>query len=139
MEIKRPREVRAGKELEFAKGSAVIGARGYVFLTGITGRDPQSGNLVSGGIDAQMDAIFGSVDAKLAEMETSMENILHIRMDWTDSSGVFDALEKCWKKYCPRFSQDKPDRDPPAVTGVPVKELHAPGMLVEVTVIAAIP
>lgn len=138
MDIKRPREVRAGKELEFAKGSAVVGARGYVFLSGITGRDPQSGDLVAGGIDAQMDAIFRSVDGKLEELGASMENICHMRMDWTDSSGVFEALEKCWKKYCPRFSLDNPHRDPPAVTGIPVKELHVPGMLIEVTVIAAI-
>ena len=139
MEISRPREVRAGKTLEFAKGTTAVGARGYVFLSGITGRDPQSGNLVEGGIDAQMDAIFRSVDGKLKEMGTGMENICHIRMDWTDSRGVMEALEQCWKKYCPRFSQDNPHRDPPALTGVYVKDLHAPGMLIEVTVIAAIP
>jgi len=139
MQIRRPREVRAGKQLWFAKGTAVTGASGLVFLSGITGRDPKTGNLVDGGIDAQMDAIFGSVDAKLRELGTSMENICHIRMDWTDSTGIAEACEKCWKKYCPQFSEDNPHRDPPAVTGVCVKELHAPGMLIEVSVIAAIP
>ena len=33
------------------------------------------------GIDAQMDAIFRSVNAKLEEMETSRESIGHMRMD----------------------------------------------------------
>jgi enamine deaminase RidA (YjgF/YER057c/UK114 family) len=139
MEIKRPRDVRAGKQLEWAKGTAVTGARGFVFLTGITGRDPKSGEVVPGGMDAQMYIIFGYIDAKLKELGSSMENICHIRMDWTDSTGVMEALEKCWQKYCPRFSQQNPDRDPPAVTGIGVSEMAAPGMVIEVTVTAAIP
>jgi enamine deaminase RidA (YjgF/YER057c/UK114 family) len=139
MEIKRPRDVRAGKQLEWAKGTAVTGAKGFVFLSGITGRDPKTGELVKGGIDAQMDAIFGYVDAKLKELGSGMENICHIRMDWTDATGVTEALEKCWQKYCPRFSQKNPQRDPPAQTGVFIKDLHTPGMLIEITVTAAIP
>ncbi len=82
MEIKRPRDVRAGKQLEWAKGTRVTGAKGFVFLSGITGRDPKTGELVKGGIDAQMDTFFSYVDAKLKELGTSMENICHIRMDW---------------------------------------------------------
>ena len=139
MQIKRPRDIRAGKQLEWAKGTAVTGANGFVFLTGITGRDPETGELVKGGIDVQMDTIFGYVDTKLKELGTNMENICHIRMDWTDPNGVTDALEKCWKKYCPRFSQDNPDRDPPAVTGIGIKELFAPDVLIEITITAAIP
>ena len=139
MKIKRPRDVRAGKQLEWAKGTAVTGAKGFVFLSGITGRDFKTGELVKGGIDVQMDTIFGYIDAKLKELGTNMENICHIRMDWADPAGVMDALEKCWQKYCPRFSKNNPDRDPPATTGLGIKELHAPGMLIEITVIAAIP
>ena len=140
MQINRPRDVRAGKQLEWAKGTAVTGARGFAFLTGITGRDPKTGDLVPGGIDAQMDTIFGYVDAKLKEMGTSMENICHMRMDWIGGgSGVMEALEKCWQKYCPRFSQQNPQRDPPAVTGIGINELAVPGMLIEVTITAAIP
>ena len=138
MEIRRPPAKLGPKRAEWAKGTAVTGAKGLVFLGGVTGRDPKTGDVVPG-IDAQMKVIFEDVKSRLEELGTSLENICHIRMDWTDPAGVMAALEKVWKEHCPRFSQDNPDRDPPAMTGVPTKELHAPGMLIEVTVIAAIP
>ena len=139
MEIRRPPAKLGGKRAEWAKGTAVTGAKGFVFLSGTTGRDPRTGEVVKGGIDAQVKVIFEEIKSRLEELGTSLENICHIRMDWTDPTGVMAALEKVWKEYCPCFSQDNPDRDPPAMTGVPVKELHAPGMLIEVTVIAVIP
>ena len=139
MEIRRPRDLRAGKRLEWAKGTAVTGAKGFVFLSGITGRDPKTGEVVKGGIDAQVKVIFESIKGKLEELGTSMENICHIRMDWTDPAGVMEALQKVWKEHCPRFAEDNPDRDPPAMTGLQVKALALPEMLIEVTVIAVIP
>ena len=138
MEIRRPPAKLGPKRAEWAKGTAVTGARGFVFLGGVTGRDPKTGDVVPG-IDAQMKVIFEEVKSRLEELGTSLENICHIRMDWTDPAGVIDALQKVWKEYCPRFAEDNPDRDPPAMTGLGVAALHAPGMLIEVTVIAAIP
>jgi len=139
VEIKRPPAKMAGKRLEWAKGAAVTGAKGLVFLSGVTGRDPETSEVVEGGIDAQMMAIFVEVKSRLEELGTSLENICHIRMDWTDPSGVLDALQKVWQELCPRFALDNPDRDPPPTTGVGVAALHAPGMLIEITVTAAIP
>ena len=139
MEIRRPPAKMAGKRLEWAMGTAVTGAKGLVFLSGVTGRDPQTGQVVEGGIDAQMMAIFVEVKNRLEELGTSMENICHVRMDWTDPSGVLDALQKVWKELCPRCALDNPDRDPPPSTGLGVAQLHAPGMLIEITVTAAIP
>ena len=139
MEIRRPFATIAGKRMAWAKGTAVTGAKGFVFLAGATGRDPKTGEVVAGGMDAQMKVIFEDIKSRLEELGTSLENICHIRMDWTDPTGVMDALEKVWKEYCPRFAEDNPDRDPPAMTGLGVAALHAPGMLIEVSVIAAIP
>ena len=139
MEIRRPRDVLGGKKMGWAKGTAVTGAKGFVFLAGVTGRDPKTGEMVPGGMDGQMDMIFQHIKGKLEELGTSLENICHIRLEWTDSTGVKEALEKVWKKYCPRFSQDNPDGDPPAATGVTIKALHAPDVIIEVTVTAAIP
>jgi len=139
VEIKRPPAKLGGKRAEFAKGTAVTGAKGFVFLSGVTGRDPNTGEVVKGGIDAQVKVIFEEIKSRLEELGTSLENIVHIRMDWTDPAGVMDALQKVWKEYCPRFAQDNPDRDPPAMTGLGIVALHAPGMLIEVTVTAAIP
>ena len=138
MEIKRPPAAIGGKRAAWAKGTAVTGAKGFVFLGGSTGRDPKTGEVVEG-IDAQMKVIFEDIKGRLEELGTSLENICHIRIDWTDPTGVIDALEKVWKEYCPRFSAENPDRDPPAMTGLGIAALHAPGMLVEVTVTAAIP
>jgi len=139
VEIRRPPDLRAGQPLGWAKGAAVIGAKGFVFLSGVTGRDPKTGKPVEG-VKAQTKVIFESIKRKLEELGTSLENICHIRMDWTgESAGAWEALQEFWKENCPRFAEDNPDRDPPAMTGLQVTALALPEMFIEVTVIAAIP
>lgn len=142
MEIKTPMAMRAGKPLGFAEGSAVIGAKGFVFLSGITGTDPKTGETPEG-MAAQTRVALEHIKASLKEFGTSLENICHV---WYHVVGTFpngitndlkeherkNTLEEFWKKHCP----DKPK---PPGTLIGTTALIRPDLLIEVTIIAAIP
>ncbi len=143
MEIKRPTDMRGGQKAPYAKGTAVTGAKGFVFLSGVTGRDPETGIPVEG-IRAQTRIVWGSIKRKLEELGTSLENICHIRFDVVGQFGEGqealqvgegqEALQEFWKEHCPQFIEE-----PPSMTGVRVAGLVLPEMLIEITVTAAIP
>ena len=146
MEIKRPRLYRGGKPKEWAIGTAAYGAGGIVFLSGSTGRDP-SKDVTVRGMEAQTRVALEHIKKSLEDFGTSLENILHI---WYYMPGPFPhgllsdpknmererALEKFWKENCPDFCQEK---NPPASTLLGVECLAYPELLVEITVVAAIP
>lgn len=146
MEIYRPAAFYKGKPLPYAKGMSVRGAGGFVFLTGCIGEDPNTGTMPEG-YGTQTRLALEEMKAKLEEFKTPLENICH--MMW-HIVGEFpkglvgdprnqerrEAEQEFWKKYCPEFVMGK---NPPASTLVVVAALAEPEMLVEITVIAALP
>ena len=146
MEIKRPQLYRAGKPKGWAIGTAAYGARGIVFLSGATGRDPDTDQTVRG-MKTQVRIAMEHIKKSLEEFGTSLENILNI---WYYMAGPFphglyydpkniereEALEEFWKKNCPEFCQDK---NPPADSLIGVECLAYEELLIEITVVAAIP
>ena len=142
MEIKRPMGMVAGKPVGFAEGTAVCGARGFVFLSGIIGTDPKTGETPEG-MGAQTRVALEHIKQSLEEFGSSLENICHI---WYHVVGSFpngihndpegqerrDTLVKFWQENCPSTPR-------PAATEVGVTALVRPELLVEITAIAAIP
>ena len=146
MEIYRPAAFYKGNPLPYAKGMAVRGAQGFVFLTGCIGEDPNTGTLPEG-FGAQTRLALEDMKSRLEEFGTSLENICHMMWHIVGEfpNGVVgdprnqerrEAEQEFWRKHCPEFVMGK---NPPASTLVIVPALAEPGMLLEITVIAAIP
>lgn len=142
MEIKRPMGMSAGKPLGFAEGTAVFGAKGFVFLSGIIGTDPKTG-ITPEGIGPQTKVALEHIKESLEEFGTSLENICHV---WYHVVGSFPngiasdpkgqerrkALVEFWEEHCPNIPR-------PAATEIGITALVQPELLVEITVVAAIP
>ena len=132
----------AGKPSGFAEGTAVYGTRGFVFLSGVIGTDPETGETPEG-MGAQTRVALEHIKQSLEKFGSSLENICHT---WYYVVGSFpngisndpkaqertDALVQFWEENCPGTHR-------PAATLVGVTALVRPELLVEITVIAAIP
>jgi len=146
MEINRVPTFEKGKPLPFAKGMSVRGAQGFVFLNGCTGRGPVAETYPEG-LGAQTTLALEEIKRRLEQFGAPLENICHVLWHIVGDfpNGVVDdpknqerriAEQEFWKKHCPEFVMGK---TPPASTLVVVKALAKPEIVVEITVIAAIP
>ena len=146
MEIKRSPVIVAGQQQAYAKGAAVIGSRGFVFLSGSIGIDIRNGKIPEE-IAIQTKLALENIKIRLEEYGSSLENILHI---WWYMKGQFpDGIrnspewemcsqerERFWKENCPEFTSQN---NPPAYTLLGVTALGLPDFKVEIMVVAAIP
>jgi enamine deaminase RidA (YjgF/YER057c/UK114 family) len=100
---------------------------GLVFLTGITARG-QGDELVGvGNIDAQVRHVFGVIREMLAAAGSSMEDVVTVTTYVTEVDHLPRAVEIRREFFQPPM---------PATTGIIVKALRDPRMLVEITVVA---
>ena len=146
MEIQRAPAMVAGKAQGYAKGTAVIGARGFAFLSGAVGIDPDTG-IVPEKMGEQAKIAMECIKSRLEEYGSSLQNILHI---WFYNKGQFpngiaadpgwreaaNAIEAFWEENCPEFLRGN---NPPANTVVGVTSLAQPQFKIEIEVVAAIP
>jgi len=146
MEIYRKPAFVQGNPMPFAEGMSVRGASGFVFLNGTTGRDPIT-ETYPGGYGAQTTLALERIKRRLEEFGTSLENICHMLWHIVGEfpNGVIgdprnqerrNAEQEFWKKHCPEFVMGN---NPPASTLVVTSALARPEILLEITVIAAIP
>lgn len=145
MEIKRSPVIIAGKPAVYAKGSAVTGGKGHVFLSGSVGVDINTGN-VPKGAGEQARLALENIKARLEEYGSSLNNILLIRkyIKGEFPNGIVtdpiyqeisDAIESFWAEHCPEFLNDN---NPPASTLLGVSALAQKDYLLEIEVVAAI-
>ncbi len=146
MEIKRPIAERAGQKLGWAKGTAVYGAKGFLFLSGVVGRDPETDAYLPG-MPAQTKCALEIIKERLEELGTSLENTCQIQIfvvgqfpegiitdqGWLETWRV---MQDFWKEHCPQFVEGV---EPPTMTLIGVTALAGAEALVEIQVIAAIP
>jgi 2-iminobutanoate/2-iminopropanoate deaminase len=126
--------IYAGKKQPFAR-SVVAGD--LVFLSGMTGRAIETGELGSESFAEQMRAALDKIRAALTEAGTSMDNIVKTTyyIKNAEDAAVLQQVEKeYWQKYCPRLLEE-----PPASTLIQPLSLILPEVLLEVDVIAVIP
>ncbi len=131
--------------MPWATGTAVWDAKGFVFISGAEGIDPDTDQVVEGAY-AQTKMALGKIKQRLEEFGASLENICHI---WTYIAGPdfpigvqmdpkalerTKALREFWQENCPQFLTS-----PPATTLLGVAGLARKEMVVEIMVIAAIP
>ncbi len=137
----------AGKLMPWSKGTVIKDAKGFVFLSGTEGRDPETDEVVEG-IAAQTRLAFEKIKSRLEEMGSSLENICSIRTyivgpEFPDGieadpkwQASFKARTDFLKEHCPQLCYGS---NPPAGALIGVSGLGKKEMLIEVDVIAAIP
>jgi 2-iminobutanoate/2-iminopropanoate deaminase len=124
----------AGKKQPFAR-SVVVGD--LVFLSGMTGRIVETGELKSESLVDQMKEAVDKIRAALTDAGPSMDNIVKmtIYLKNAQDAGLMHQIEKeYWQKYAPRLLEE-----PPASTLIQPLSLIMPNVLIEIDVIGVIP
>ena len=145
MEIQRKQLFAAGKPRGYASGTKAIGARGFVWLSGVVGFDPNTGEIPEG-MKEQTRLTMQNIKSRLADYGTSLKNITLLRLYFKGEfpNGIFNdpkypecaaVIEEFWQKNCPEFLREN---NPPAMTIVGVTALARPQILLEVDVVAAV-
>ncbi len=100
---------------------------GLLFCSGQIGLDPQTGELVDGGIEAQTEQVLKNLQAVLKEAKMGLENVVRSTVYLAD----FADFGKMNEVYARQFA-----KDPPARTTIQAAALPK-GAKVEIDVIAA--
>lgn len=109
--------------------SQAVRAGNLLFLSGQIGINPNTGNLVTGGIAAEARQVMSNISAVLEEANLSLENVIKVNIFLTNLS-VFNEVNQIYAEY---FSEDFPVRSTIEVQGLPK------GAKIEIEVIAYIP
>jgi 2-iminobutanoate/2-iminopropanoate deaminase len=105
--------------------SLAIKANGFVFVAGITARDPKTGQEIEDDITRQTEVVMENIKAILEAAGSSFEQTVKTTVYLKDMND-FDAMGKVYSRYFPSH--------PPARATVEVARLH--GGRVEIELIA---
>lgn len=105
--------------------SQAIKANGFVFVAGITARDPKTGQVIEDDITKQTELVMENIKAILEAAGSSFERTVKTTVYLKDMND-FDAMGKVYSRYFPAH--------PPARATVEVARLH--GGRVEIELIA---
>ncbi len=103
-----------------------IKANGFLFAAGQIALDPQTGELVSGGLEPQTHRVMKSITAVLRGADSSWDQAVKTTIYLTDMAN-FTIVNGIYEEY---LGGAKPARTTVAVTGLPK------GALIEVDVVA---
>ena len=105
--------------------SQAIKANGFVFVAGITARDPKTGQVIEDDITRQTERVMENIKAILEAAGSSFDRTVKTTVYLKDMND-FDAMGKVYSRYFPAH--------PPARVTVEVSRLH--GGRVEIDLIA---
>ena len=105
--------------------SQAIKANGFVFVAGITARDPKTGQVIEDEITRQTELVMENIKAILEAAGSSLDRVVKTTVYLKDMND-FDAMGKVYSRYFPTH--------PPARATVEVARLH--GGRVEIELIA---
>ena len=105
--------------------SQAIKANGFVFVAGITARDPKTGQVIEDDITRQTELVMQNIKAILEAAGSSFDRTVKTTVYLKDMND-FDAMGKVYSRYFPSH--------PPARATVEVARLH--GGRVEIELIA---
>lgn len=88
---------------------------GLVFTAGQIGIDPQTGELVRGGIEAQTHQVFRNLQAVLNAAGISFENVIKVTV-FLKNLGDFTSVNEIYSEH---FSRDFPARSTVEVARLP--------------------
>jgi 2-iminobutanoate/2-iminopropanoate deaminase len=105
--------------------SQAIKANGFVFVAGITARDPKTGQVIEDDITRQTELVMENIKVILEAADSSLDRTVKTTVYLKDMND-FDAMGKVYARYFPSH--------PPARATVEVARLH--GGRVEIELIA---
>ncbi|HXC33401.1 MAG TPA: Rid family detoxifying hydrolase [Verrucomicrobiae bacterium] len=105
--------------------SQAIKANGFVFVAGITARDPKTGQVIEDDITRQTELVMKNIQAILEAAGSSFDRTVKTTVFLKDMND-FDAMGKVYSRYFPAH--------PPARSTVEVSRLH--GGRVEIELVA---
>jgi 2-iminobutanoate/2-iminopropanoate deaminase len=121
------KEIKTSKVPSSPLYSLAIEANGFVFLSGQIARDPATGKLVDGGIEAQFHCVFDNIEAILEAASLTLKNLIRVEIYLKDMHD-YDIVNKL---YLERMThQPKPVRHAMQMGALPFNGL------IEVTCIA---
>ena len=110
--------------------SPAVRADSMIYASGQVGIDPQTRQVVDGGIEAQTRQTLENLKAALALAGASMADVVKVNIFLTDI-GDFAAMNGVYREYF--------DSEPPARTTVGTSGLALPGLMIEIEAIALAP
>ena len=78
----------------------------HLWVTGQIGRDPASGDFVTGGFEAEFHQAISNLDAILQEAGSSLAQVVHTNVQFVDEADL-DSMNRV---YADRFPQPFPAR-----------------------------
>ncbi|MEE8158080.1 MAG: RidA family protein [Dehalococcoidia bacterium] len=159
MEIRRYPNYFSGKLMPWAKGVVVKDVKGFVFLSGTTGIDPESPDIklheegasyfpVVEGAEAQTRLCLEKIKSRLEEMGSSLKYMIKMTCyivgtpDFPEGVGnspnwlsARKAMNEFFEKHCPDLCFDY---NPPNIDLIGVAGLGRKNMLIEIATIAAL-
>lgn len=107
--------------------SQAIVANGFVFVAGITARDPKSGQVIEDDITRQTELIMENIKAILEAAGSSFDRTVKTTVYLKDMND-FDAMGKVYSRYFPSH--------PPARATIEVVRLHGGRIEIELVAVA---
>jgi len=105
---------RAAKPV--ATFSQAIEANGFIFVAGITPRDPKTGSVIEGDVAQQTERVLENIKGIVESAGSSLSRAVKTTV-YLQDIGDFDAMDKVYARYFPS--------NPPARATVAVSRLHA--------------
>ena len=107
--------------------SQAIKANGFVFVAGITARDPKTGQVIEDDITRQTELVMQNIKAILEAAGSSFDRTVKTTVYLKDMND-FDAMGKVYSRYFPAH--------PPARATVEVARLHGGRVEIELVALA---
>jgi 2-iminobutanoate/2-iminopropanoate deaminase len=107
--------------------SQAIKANGFVFVAGITARDPQTGQVIEGDMRKLTERVMESIKAILEAAGSSLDRTVKTTVYLQDMKD-FDAMGEVYSRYFPAH--------PPARATVEVARLHGGRIEIELIAVA---
>ena len=122
--LHEPRTLKPSAILSYA---AQVGDT--VFTSGLTPRDPVTGEIVAGDICVQAGAVFDNLERVLASLGASRRDVAKMTVYLTDMKDAA-AMNEVYRSF---FAGHRPARTTIEVSGL------TPGMVIEIEAIVAVP
>jgi 2-iminobutanoate/2-iminopropanoate deaminase len=107
---------RAPRPLAGAPYSQAIAARGLVFCSGQVPLDPETGQLVEGGVAEQTRRVFETLRGVLEAAGSGLDDIVKTTVFLTDLAGDFGAMNEVYATF---FTGEPPARSTFEVSALP--------------------
>ena len=152
MELVTHKKLKSGRPMPWGKGTVVVGAKGFVYLSGNTATaddyDPtdKKGGSAVGDAAMQWRAILTNIKSDLEELGSALEYLIRLTFFVKGpfpNGGVLsspnfrlDVMDEFFAEHCPKHCSYN---NPPPSEVIGVAALAQPDLVIEIVAVAALP